>query len=308
MHPEIIKDGPGSCDVCGMPLVKAEDLGYLPATLEETELPLVIPASAPLITGKRAVVYVAVQGRPGVFEGREIVLGPRAGEDYLVIEGLSEGELVVTSGNFKIDSAIQLLAKPSMMDPDGVGGGGHQHVHGPKPTAPKPSAAEEALEAFETSPTFKKRLAAVVESYYAVQTALSQDNMQGAVDSSNSALKALQAVDLSLLEGEARGAWMEESQGIQVALEGIVLAESIDPAREAFDVLSKKLNHALRFFGVASDQPVYVVHCPMAFDFRGADWLQNSTEVRNPYFGSEMLECGSVKENLVVGDEGDHEH
>ena len=50
--------------------------------------PLVIPASAPLITGKRAVVYVAVPEKEGVYEGREIVLGPRAGQYYLVEEGL----------------------------------------------------------------------------------------------------------------------------------------------------------------------------------------------------------------------------
>mgnify|MGYP002641020841 CR=1 FL=1 len=78
--------------------------------------PLVIPASAPLITGKRSVVYVAVAGKEGVFEGREVVLGPKAKDYYLVLEGLTEGEQVVVNGNFKIDSAIQILAKHGMMD------------------------------------------------------------------------------------------------------------------------------------------------------------------------------------------------
>ena len=84
--------------------------------------PLVIPASAPLITGKRAVVYVRVPGsaKPA-FEGREVVLGPRAGDFYIVLSGLAEGELVVTKGNFKIDSALQIQAKPSMMNPTGAG-------------------------------------------------------------------------------------------------------------------------------------------------------------------------------------------
>ena len=78
--------------------------------------PLVIPASAPLITGKRAVVYLAVPGKEGTYEGREIVLGPRAKDHYLVQEGLEEGEMVVVNGSFKIDSALQILAKPSMMN------------------------------------------------------------------------------------------------------------------------------------------------------------------------------------------------
>ena len=80
---------------------------------------LVIPATAPLITGKRAVVYIADPDNPGNYEGREIVLGPRAGKYYVVKSGLMEGEQVVVNGNFKIDSAMQLEAKPSMMNPEG---------------------------------------------------------------------------------------------------------------------------------------------------------------------------------------------
>ncbi len=73
--------------------------------------PLVIPASAPLITGKRAVVYVAKPGDSGVFEGREVRLGPKADDFYVVVDGLREGEQVVASGNFKIDSALQILGQ-----------------------------------------------------------------------------------------------------------------------------------------------------------------------------------------------------
>ncbi len=130
MHPWIVKDSPGKCDVCGMPLVKAETLGYVSADGDYE--PLVIPASAPLITGKRAVVYVELPeaDRP-TFEGREIVLGPRAGDYYIVLDGLAEGELVVYRGNFKIDSEIQIQAKPSMMspkaDPAERAAGGDEH-------------------------------------------------------------------------------------------------------------------------------------------------------------------------------------
>src|SRR5690606_12658311 len=56
----------------------------------------------------------APPARP-TFEGREIVLGPRASDYYLVAHGLEEGEMVVTHGNFKIDAEIQIQAKPSMM-------------------------------------------------------------------------------------------------------------------------------------------------------------------------------------------------
>lgn len=77
---------------------------------------LSIPATAPLLTGKRAVVYVEV--KPNVFEGRTVVLGTRAGDFYPVVSGLKSGEKVVTKGNFRIDASLQIQAKPSMMKPE----------------------------------------------------------------------------------------------------------------------------------------------------------------------------------------------
>ncbi len=130
MHPEIIKDKPGKCDICGMDLVQAESLGYVSVDPANADKPLVIPASAALVTGERAVVYVELPGtdKP-TFEGREIVLGPRAGDYYLVRSGLTEGERVVTRGNFKIDSALQIQAKPSMLSPGGGPGAAGHNQH-----------------------------------------------------------------------------------------------------------------------------------------------------------------------------------
>ena len=91
--------------------------------------PLVIPATAPLVTGPRAVVYVAVPQKEGVYEGREVVLGPRAGDFYVVREGLEVGELVVVNGAFKIDSSLQIQGKPSMMAPEGGAMEMKGHVH-----------------------------------------------------------------------------------------------------------------------------------------------------------------------------------
>jgi Cu(I)/Ag(I) efflux system membrane fusion protein len=114
MHPEIVKDGPGNCDVCGMPLVTAESLGY--AGQGPANAPLLVQASAVLKTGKRAVVYVEQTGtEQPTYEGREVELGMRVGNFYIVDRGLEEGERVVTHGSFKLDAELQIQAKPSMM-------------------------------------------------------------------------------------------------------------------------------------------------------------------------------------------------
>jgi Cu(I)/Ag(I) efflux system membrane fusion protein len=117
MHPEIVSDTPGQCPICGMDLVPAEELGYI---TDEVKIkpPIVIPKTAPLITGKRAVVYVKSPDS-SQYEPRDIILGPRAGDFYIVQEGLSEGELVVTNGAFKIDADLQIKGKKSMMAPTG---------------------------------------------------------------------------------------------------------------------------------------------------------------------------------------------
>jgi hypothetical protein len=44
--------------------------------------------------------------------------------------------------------------------------------------------------------------------------------------------------------------------------------------------------------------PIYVAYCPMAGDGKGGYWLSAQKEIRNPYYGDEMMECGEVKEEL----------
>ena len=75
---------------------------------------VMIPASAPLITGKRALVYVEIGEY--VFEGREVTLGPRAGDQIIIKNGLAAGEKVVANGAFRIDAAMQISGRPSMMN------------------------------------------------------------------------------------------------------------------------------------------------------------------------------------------------
>lgn len=128
MHPDIVREGADSCPVCGMPLVTAENLGI--RTKSSGVLPLVVPASSVLWTGKRAVVYVQVPDRAvPTFEGRQITLGPRAGEYYLVEAGLEEGQIVVSKGAYRMDADLQIQAKPSMMNPAGAEGPSRHSGH-----------------------------------------------------------------------------------------------------------------------------------------------------------------------------------
>ncbi|MCX6270022.1 MAG: efflux RND transporter periplasmic adaptor subunit [Bacteroidetes bacterium] len=94
--------------------------GMVEAHLDQYKDKLVIPRSAVLWTGKRSIVYVKQSGSEEVaFIIREIELGPMLGNSYVVMNGLSEGEEIVTQGAFSVDAAAQLAGKPSMMEPKG---------------------------------------------------------------------------------------------------------------------------------------------------------------------------------------------
>src|SRR4030042_605749 len=244
-----------SCDSCGMDLVTTESLGYVVDT--PNEAPLVIPASAPLITGVRAVVYVRLPDKEKpTFEGRQVTLGPRAGEHYLVKAGLAEGELVVTKGNFKIDSALQIQAKPSMMSAE----------NGPKD------------EVLEVSDEFRGQIWAIVEKYLSLHEALSADNKEGAVKAAKSAIESLSGVDMSLLSGESHKLWMGSIAGMNKALDGVQKAADIDAARKAFETLSNELIAIVVRLGIPEARQLYRIHCPMGFEKQGGDWLQGDQE------------------------------
>jgi len=282
MHPEVVKDGPGFCDVCGMPLVPAETLGYADPGADTATAPLLIPASAPLITGRRALVYTAVPGNEGVFEGREVVLGPRAGDDYIVVSGLQEEEQVVVEGNFKIDSAIQILAGTSMMNP------------------PQEEEGTTVPQRIVVPAEFLARLDAVYEAYFEAHLGLSLDDLAAAKKGADRVPVALELVDgVSLRGATARKAWAQDREAILEACAIIAQAGEILAAREAFSLLSETLIAATRRFGASGDQPLLLYHCPMAFDWRGANWMQNREGVENPYFGDAMYRCGELKEAFV---------
>ncbi|NLF25264.1 MAG: efflux RND transporter periplasmic adaptor subunit, partial [Deltaproteobacteria bacterium] len=118
MHPEIVSNSPGNCPICEMTLVRPDSLPFIQAsTTKDTLPPLLIPATAPLITGDRALVFVKDPGTT-TFTLRRLRLGPRAESSYVVLEGLSEGEIVVTNGSFKIDADLQIRGRASMINSD----------------------------------------------------------------------------------------------------------------------------------------------------------------------------------------------
>jgi Cu(I)/Ag(I) efflux system membrane fusion protein len=100
-----------------------------------------VPTTAVLDSGTRRIVYV--EKSRGLFEPREVVLGPRTQAWFPVLAGLADGEHVVTRGGFLIDSQFQITGHPSLFYPGGLMAGttGHQHGGSASPDSPPPSIA-----------------------------------------------------------------------------------------------------------------------------------------------------------------------
>jgi len=276
--------------------VEADASGNDPAGM-----PLTVPATAPLITGTRAVVYVELPGDEGRYEGREILLGPRAGDSYIVRSGLSEGEMVVVNGAFKIDSEIQILAKPSMMSPDGGAAPAHQHEHGALSSTPMETPTEYPEEPFAVPEVFQQQIAGVFAAYFETQDALSHDKFDTAKTAAGNLMQALEAADMGLLSGPAHQFWMAHLTIIRESAQAISSTPDIAAARIKFEPLSDAMYAIALGFGAGGADSVFRIHCPMAFNNRGAGWLQTSTGVENPYFGSKMFKCGVVKDTILAG-------
>ncbi|MCA9001093.1 MAG: efflux RND transporter periplasmic adaptor subunit [Planctomycetes bacterium] len=288
MHPEVIADHEGDCPMCGMPLEALDTLGFV--SQGEATVPLVIPATAPLITGRRALVYVKLpktKKRPEpTFEGREIILGPRAGDWYVVGAGLKEGEEVVTNGNFKIDSELQLRAKVSMMNPEEPDSDGADESETEGPVQPAPRHVE------TTHASFQVQLGRVLERYMEATRELSLD--RDAAAQSNAMWQAAQALDRTLLVGDTHMAWMKVQVGLLDAIQGFRDAPDLEARRTALKPVTDTLIPVLEQFGYRrKGGPVGIFHCPMAFNDTGADWIQAEEKTANPYFGSGMYRCGS---------------
>ncbi|MEM6259840.1 MAG: efflux RND transporter periplasmic adaptor subunit [Planctomycetota bacterium] len=295
MHPEVVKDEPGECPVCGMDLVKAETLGYSATTVDGATPPLVVPDSAVLRTGQRGVVYV--RSDDDTFEGREVELGPR-GEGFSIIrEGLKEGEHVVVRGNFQIDSALQIQAKPSMMNP-GVGDTETGHDHEDEPAMPRVHLHGDAA----------APLTQLIQAYHPLAKALAEDD-------ANAARQALEAFAAVLTDAEAhdwpgpvKPLWEEQSPPLNRGVEAMSDAKDLDAMRVGFQPISDALIALMQAIHTDNVGPLYRAHCPMAFDFTGASWLTPEDKILNPYFGASMLRCGTIEETLAPAEGDAHDH
>lgn len=143
----------------------------------------------------------------------------------------------------------------------------------------------------------KDGIAPILSGYLALNNALSSDDSKGAAEAGENILSGLENVDASTIAADKMDQYMELASDVKENAEHIRdNAGKIDHQREHLEFLSKDILDLIALLG--APQKLYQIHCPMASNEKGADWISDSKEVRNPYFGKEMLTCGEVIKEL----------
>jgi len=264
--------------------------GIIEKTLSSKEQPLMIPSSAILWTGERSVVYIKTNPEEPIFEMKEITIGKQLGKQYQVIDGLKNGDEIVTNGTFTVDASAQLQGKKSMMNKKGgktmTGHEGHLGMEMPK-TVKK--------ERLKVSIKFQEQLKMVFNNYIKLKDALVNDDSNNVIEEAKNTLYSLNKVNMKLLKNEkAHTNWMSFEKKIKSSVSSISEVAEIKEQRRNFKHLSIHLRGAIEVFGI--NEKVYSQFCPMADNDKGAYWLSKEEKVLNPYFGDAMLKCGSVKQ------------
>jgi len=241
---------------------------------------IVIPKSAVLWTGKRSVVYIkeTMENKAG-FNLREIVLGPALGDSYIVTEGLQQGEEIVTNGTFTVDAAVQLSGRPSMMNPK---------------TETKKS---DSFISVNISAEEKQQFEPILSNYLEFKEALVGDDFSSAKKLAIQLDKKIKNINKSQFTEEAAKIWESFQKELLKSTMAMSTAKDIQEMRNNFDELSETTIGMVKSFQLTNKE-LYVLHCPMANNNKGADWLSASSEVKNPYYGSAMLNCGELKSTI----------
>ena len=244
---------------------------------------LVIPASAPLITGGQDLVYVEHlrQGEAPIYEAREVELGQKIGQNYPVLSGLKQGERVVTHGAFVLDAELEIRGGRGFM-----------------------ALVHDQGEAIPVSDPLRDKLAAMMRAILGLTEALASDDLAGAKAGAAGAMGALEGVGVEAKRGEQASVlkvWEGAKLPLTAALETMARAETIAQVRESLPLLTQALEPLLLTFGNPLDVPLSLAYCPMSFENRGAHWFQAQGPVRNAYFGSQMLGCGELRQTLSPG-------
>jgi copper chaperone CopZ len=155
------------------------------------------------------------------------------------------------------------------------------HDHGP-PDTDATQAAGEAL-----GPVF--------DAYFALKDALVASDAKKAAGHASELSARVKAVPMEDMDEAVHEVWMEVMEPLANTSAGIATRSDLDKQRKAFAELTEPMLALVK--AQPGSTPIYLDHCPMYEG--GADWLSRDKAIRNPFYGAQMMSCGSIKETIA---------
>ncbi|MGE5301434.1 MAG: efflux RND transporter periplasmic adaptor subunit [Acidobacteriota bacterium] len=247
---------------------------------------LQVPSDAVIRTGTRDIVITALG--EGKFLPKEVTVGPEGQGMVEIKSGLKEGDTVVVSGQFLIDSESNLRAAVAKMTEPPA-------QRGVPAGQPQPGAAEKGAKSEETPPAMQLQLSQdqqrlmseIVGTCVKIHNALIADSAEGV----RSNAKGLDSLLSQLVKSDPQGKLEKITAPIAHSLEDGLLSGDLAKQRDAFVPLNRVLVAYVKGSGreAGRSADIKIFYCPM----KKEPWLQKGKAVQNPYLGKDMLLCGN---------------
>ncbi|MBT8208522.1 MAG: efflux RND transporter periplasmic adaptor subunit, partial [Acidimicrobiia bacterium] len=250
------------------------------------------PRSAIIDTGERQVAFVSLGD--GKFEPRDIRMGIETLEGQVeILDGLRAGEMVVTSGQFLLDSEAKIREGLAKMIRGDLASGQEAVVA---------SAGASELSSLPDDAATALRM--LLGDYFTIGDTLAGDSADGLDTHARNVARAVDDM-LRVPIPEDSGFWNRHDEAATIRGKALELIEvnDIEAARLVFADLSVALSTLTRATGIPStyDAEVHELHCPMYREGQGGSiWLQPKGSVRNPFYGAMMLECFDERSVIPV--------
>lgn len=160
---------------------------------------------------------------------------------------------------------------------------------------------QEPLALGQNSGTFNQSFTELLTSYYSLKDAFVASDTVKVNAAAAGLIRTADSLKVTEIQGDSSGMIKETAtvfaQTISASCNALAAEKDLEAKRKEFEMITDALWSLTRTVQY-SGQKVYYQYCPMAFDNKGAYWLSNSREIRNPYFGDKMLKCGEVADSL----------
>ncbi len=256
---------------------------------------VVVPREAIIDTGERQIAFIALEG--GRFEPRALTLGASSDDGQVqVVSGLNAGEKVVVSGQFLIDSESRLREAI------------RKHQQGDRLRQVVPPATSQS-DAYSGRPVVPVQTPADAAAHWTPEVDATMRAYLAIAEAFGAPQPPTQAIDASELVKSAHGLHGEASSEIRPLVDSLAVAVDdfaaapLDGQREKFKPLSDAMIALMQRVppSTAVTEKLVIVHCPMA----PGNWLQKGTRIANPYYATEMKQCGEITgyiESTRMGD------